>query len=135
MRYLRALVLAKYQRFRWQFFFDTHTANVEKGGKDCKTFRDERAKQFIDEADEITTSESPEGGGGEEGEQTSTGDYTKEPPTGGYPKEPPKGGGGGYEQKPPAGIYPERPPTRPPTDEYKDTPVQQQDTYQGRQKK
>ncbi|HYG80279.1 MAG TPA: hypothetical protein VD861_07830 [Pyrinomonadaceae bacterium] len=157
MRYLRALVLAKYQRFRWQVFFQTQTANAEKGEKDCKAFRDERQKQFIDEADDIPTPESQ--GGGEGGEQPSTGGYTEEPSTGGYPQEQPTGGypgkpptggyterpptggypetppaGEGYEQKPPAGNYPDKP-THPPSDEYKDTPVKQPDTYQGRQKK
>jgi hypothetical protein len=158
MRYLRVLVLAKYQRFRWQVFFQTQTAAAEKGGKDCQAFRDERQKQFIDEADDIPTPES-QAGGGEEGEQPSTGGYTEEPPAGGYPKEPPTGGytekpptGGytekpltgaypekpptdeGYEQKPPAGNYPDKP-THPPSDEYKDTPVKQPDTYQRRQTK
>jgi hypothetical protein len=139
--YLRALVLAKYQRFRWQYEFQTKTAKVEKGGKDCADFRKERQKQFIDEADDIPTPAPTGGGSGEYGQKPPTGGYPETPPTGGYvPETPPTGGypetppaGGGYEEKPPAGNYPDKP--TPPYGSHKDTPAPKPDTYRGRQEK
>lgn len=150
VNYLRALVLAKYQRFRWQQEFQTKTADTEKGGKACQDFRKERQKQFIDEADDIPAP-TPSGGGSDDyGEKPPPDDYVPEtpppddyvpetPPTGGYPQTqtgdypqtPPAGGG--YEQKPPAGNYPDKP--TPPYGGYKDTPAPKSDTYPGRQKK
>jgi hypothetical protein len=125
---LRELILARYQRFRWQYEFQSKTADSAQGEKDCKAFRDDRQKQFIDEADEIPVPESSGGGGGEGGEQQQTGDYSEQPPTGGYPEPP---AAGGYQQKPPAGNYPDIP--NPPPGGYDDTPAPP-DTYPGRKK-
>jgi hypothetical protein len=149
--YLRELILAKYQSFRWQLEFQTKTTDTDKGETACKDFRKERQKQFVDEADEVQTPKSSGGGNGENGQQPPAGGYPNTPPTGGSPETPPTGGyqppppptggytkepptGGGYQQKPPAGNYPDKP-THPPTGDYEDTPVQPPDTYQSRQKK
>lgn len=117
---LRELVLAKYQRFRWQHELLTKTADTDKGETACKDFRKERQKQFIEEADDVPTPE-PTGGGSD--------DYGQKPSTDGYPETSPTGGD--YEQKPPAGNNPDKP--SPPYGG-QDTPAQQPDTHPGRQK-
>jgi hypothetical protein len=101
---LRELTLAKYQRFRWQHDFLTKTTDSDNGETACKDFRKERQKQFIDEADEIPTPESSDGGGSD---QTQPGGYGKTPPPSDYPQTPPPPD---YPAPPPTTGYPTPPP-------------------------
>ena len=115
---LRVLLLAKYQRFRWQHDFLSRTSDNEKRKEACKKFRTDRRDQFIQEAEDISVTN---GGGGEPTEPTGQyqGGQQPEPQPGGY--QPPQTGGyqpkpgrepkTGYEQQPPSGGYEPKPPT------------------------
>jgi len=133
---LRKLILAKYQRFRWQYEFQSAAADAERGERACAAFRDERMKQFVEEADEVPVLGADAGGGDETSQQPAGGDPRQSSAGGGY--TPPTGGytppaGGGRQQKPPAGNYPDIP--QPPTPGGYHEADQQPDTYQGRPKK
>jgi len=122
--YLRALILAKYQRFRWHHEILTTTSKTADGKKACEKFRAERQEQFIEEADDIVTPPPGPGNGGGAGSEQPTSGYPEKTPTSGYQDKPPTGG---YPDKPPTGGYPEKPPTGgyeegAPTDTYPEKP-------------
>lgn len=138
---LRLLVLAKYQRFRWQHDFLSRASENQKKKEACEKFRKERRDQFIQEADDIPESDSGGGPGnyGKPGEQPQPEpeypggkkpEYPQTPtPTDQYPgAQPPQNPlteqypGGGNEPPPPTGQYPggQNPqyPQSPPTQQY-----------------
>ena len=138
---LRQLILAKYQRFRWQHDFLSRASDNEKRKEACKKFRADRRDQFIQESEDVSAPSGGGGGGGGGGGQQpgqyqggqqptpqpgyqptpQPGGYQPPPPTGGYEqKQPP-----GQEPKPPAEGYQPQPPTggyepKPPTGGYQD---------------
>jgi hypothetical protein len=135
LRRLRLLVLAKYQRFRWQHDFLSRSAENQKKKDACEKFRKERRDKFIQEADDITP---PDGGGG-------NGGYGQKPPTGDYPDEQPPENPPTtpYQGEPDPGYPPGEPPptTPPPTQQYPTgnqpkypEPPAPPDKYRGRQK-
>lgn len=131
---LRLLLVAKYQRFRWQHDFLSRASENQKKKEACEKFRKDRRDQFIQEADDVPESDSGGGGGGygKPGEQPQPEpeypggkkpEYPQTPtPTDQYP------GGQKPEYPPPppppteqypGGQKPEYPETPPPTDKYR----------------
>jgi len=135
VRNLRALLMARFQRFRWQHDVLTRSSENQKKKDLCEKFRKERRDKFIQESEDIEAAEG--NGGGEPGkgygeEPTQAPEYpggqnpdypTPPPPTPGdypsgekpdYPTTPPPPPPP-PQQKYPGGQNPEYPP---PTQQY-----------------
>lgn len=118
VRTLRALLLARFQRFRWQHDSLTRISDNQKKKETCEKFRKDRRDKFIQESEDI---EAAEGNGGYEpgkgyGEQEPKPEPEPEYPTGQkpeYPTTPPT-----PTPEYPTGQKPDYPTTPPPQTKY-----------------
>lgn len=113
VRTLRALLMARFQRFRWQHDSLTRISDNQKKKDLCEKFRKDRRDKFIQESEDIEAAEG--NGGGGYGEQEPKPEPEPEYPSGKKPE---------YPTTPttptdyPTGQKPEYPTTPPPQTKY-----------------
>jgi hypothetical protein len=112
VRNLRALLMARFQRFRWQHDVLTRTSENQKKKDLCEKFRKERRDKFIQESEDIEAAEG--NGGGGYGEKEPKPEPEPEYPGGQKPEYPTTPTPTDY----PTGQKPEYPTTPPPQTKY-----------------